>query len=111
LRAAIARLVEAEPASAKDVVKVARDARPEQQNAIGAGLADAANLYAKIGSDWARLAQAEIETAMRSAPADVVAGFTLASPPPFPRAIPGPGIAAPTTSGCISPSGSGGTCR
>lgn len=111
LRAEIARLVEADPASAKDVVAVARDARPEQQQAIGEGLADAANFYAKISSDWARIAQAEIETAIRAAPADVVAGFTLAGPPPFARAIPGPGVAAPTTSGCVSPSGSGRSCR
>jgi hypothetical protein len=113
LRAAIARAVEADPSLADVAVAMARNASPEQKQAIGAGLADAANYFAKIGLDWARRSEIRIRTAMICADAGTRIGFQVGEVPTLVEGIPGFNNAGATTSRCvngrpISPSGPGG---
>jgi hypothetical protein len=106
LRAAIAAAVEADSSLADAVVAAALKANPEQKRAMGAGLADAADYFAKIGLDWARSAEAAIRKAMLGADEDTRIGFLLGSAPTLGQGIPGFNNAGATTSGCrISPSG------
>ena len=91
LRAEIARLLEANPYLAREVVAAACPANPDQRQAIGAGLADAANYFGKLGSEAARLAETEIRTAMLIA--DPLTHFN--------DVIPGFGNAAVATNRCI----------
>jgi hypothetical protein len=113
LRAEIARAVEMDPILADVVVSLARNARPEQKQAIGAGLADAANYFAKIGLDWAKRSEARIRTAMVCADIGTRIGFQLAEAPTLAQGIPGFNNAGATTNACvngrpISPSGPSG---
>ena len=101
LRAEIARLLEANPSLAREVVAAACRANPNQKEAIGAGLADAANYFAKLGSDWARLAETEIRTAMQIADPLTRYWFQVASASNFPEAIPGFGNAGVATNRCV----------
>jgi hypothetical protein len=110
LRAAIARAVEADPGLADAAVAAARRANPDQKQAIGAGLADAANYFAKIGLDWARGAEGRIRTAMICADPGTRVGFQLGDLPTLVQGIPGFNNAGATTNACvngrpISPSG------
>jgi hypothetical protein len=113
LRAAIAAAVEADPFLADVVVSLARTARPEQKQAMGAGLADAANYFAKISLDWAKRSEARIRTAMLCADIGTRIGFQLGEAPTLAQGIPGFNNAGATTNACvngrpISPSGPGG---
>ena len=109
LRAAIAVLLESDPTLADDVVFAARTATPEQKQAIGMGIADAARYFAVcavVGTETCRAAEAILRLAMLFADAAVriafleivgseVAADIAPTPPIF---IPGIG-----TTTCISP--------
>jgi hypothetical protein len=110
LRAAIARAVEADPSLADAIVAIAKKASPAQKLAIGMGLADAADYFAKCGLDWCRGAEARIRTAMNSADEDTRIGFIQGSAPTLVQGIPGFNNAGVMTNGCshvVSPSGPG----
>ena len=81
LRAAVARAVEANPLLADEFVFLATKAKPAQKEAIGMGLADAANYFAKCGLDSCRVAESRIRTAMICADPGTRVGFTLGSAP------------------------------
>lgn len=107
LRAAIARAVVAEPSLAEAVVAAAAGANPAQQQSIGAGLADAATFFSRIGSAWAQAALQVIQSAMASAPPGVLAAFTFVANSTGGQ---GGGFSIPsgltiTASRCVSPSG------
>src|SRR5207245_7706155 len=102
LRAAIARAVEADPGLADAAVAAARRANPDQKQAIGAGLADAANYFAKIGLDWARGAEGRIRTAMVCADDGTRVGFQIGSTPTVAEGIAGFNNAGATTNGCVT---------
>ena len=106
MRAAIAAAVEADPALADLIVLAAKSANPAQKLAIGAGLADGANFFAKSGLAGAQAAAAEIQTAMASADEGTRSGFLLADTPTLASGIPGFNNAGATTNGGgrISPS-------
>jgi hypothetical protein len=104
LRGAIARMVEADPSLADDAAFAARGANPSQKEAIGAGLADAANFFARIASGAARDAGRRIATALSSADPGTQAGSLLSSVLTQVGGIPGVGNAGAATSNCISPS-------
>ena len=102
LRAEIARLLEAYPSLAREVAAAACIANPNQKEAIGAGMADAANYFAKLGSDAARLAEAEIRTAMLIADPITRYWFQVASASNFGEGgIPGFGNAGVATNRCV----------
>jgi hypothetical protein len=105
LRAAIAQLVETTPSLADEVVLLARNANPAQKEAIGAGLADAANYYAKCGSDFCRGAESRIRIAMNFADAGTRVGFILGEAPTLAQGIPGFNNAGATTNGCLRGTG------
>jgi hypothetical protein len=107
LRAAIARAVEANPSLADAAVAAARNANPSQKEAIGAGLADAANYYAKCGSDLCRGFEGGIRTAMNCADPGTRVGFLLAEAPTLAQGIPGfnnagAGTNGAGTNGCVT---------
>jgi hypothetical protein len=102
LRAAVAAAVEANPSLADAVVAAARKANPAQKQAIGAGLADAANYFAKIGLDWARAAEGRVRTSMVCADEGTRVGFELASVPTLAQGIPGFNNAGANTNGCVT---------
>jgi hypothetical protein len=102
LRAAIARAVEMDPGLADAAVAAARRANPEQKQAIGAGLADAANYFGKIGLDWARGAEGRIRIAMRCADADTRVGFQIGEVPTLVQGIPGFNNAGASTNACVN---------
>jgi hypothetical protein len=106
LRAAIARAVEIDPSLADDVVFAARGANASQKLAMGEGLGDAASFFARSGSDFARLAEARIRTALSFADAGTRVGFISATTPTAieQAGIPGFNNAGTTIGGCISPS-------
>jgi hypothetical protein len=104
LRGAIARTVEADPSLADDAAFAARGANPSQKEAIGAGLADAANVFARIASGTARDAARRIATALKSADPGTQAGSLLSSVLTQVGGIPGVGNAGAATSNCVSPS-------
>jgi hypothetical protein len=101
LRAEIARLLEANPHLAREVAAAACSASPDQKEAIGAGMADAANYFAKLGSEAARLAETEIRTAMQIADPLTRYWFQVASTSNFNDAIPGFGNAGVATNRCV----------
>ena len=104
LRAAIASVVEGNPSLADDAVFAARGANPRQKEAIGAGLADAANFFAKIASNAARDAARRIATALTSADPGTQTGSLSSSVLTLVGGISGVGNAGVATSNCISPS-------
>lgn len=116
LRAAVARAIEADPSLAADFVAVGGSVPPAAAEAIGTGLADAAQFFAKLGTGWARFALGTIEDAVASGSSYLSAGFTLAGGSavmggPFSTGgIPGLASAAVGTSRCISPSREHGRC-
>jgi hypothetical protein len=101
LRAEIARVLEANPRLAREVAAAACSASPDQKEAIGAGMADAANYFAKLGSEAARLAETEIRTAMQIADPLTRYWFQVASMSNFNDAIPGFGNAGVATNRCV----------
>jgi hypothetical protein len=101
LRAEIARLLETNPHLAREVVAAACGANPDQKEAIAAGMADAANFFAKLGSEAARLAENEIRTAMLTADPLTRYWFQVASFSTFNEAIPGFGNAGVATNRCV----------
>jgi hypothetical protein len=112
LRAAVARAVEADPSLADELVFLARKASPAQKQAIGMGLADAADYFAKCGLDACRASEARIRTAMNCADDGTRTGFIQGSAPTMVQGIPGFNNAGAQTNGCthvISPSGPGGS--
>jgi hypothetical protein len=111
LRAAIARLVEGDASLAEAVVAAAETANPAQQTAMGAGLGDAQDFFAKIGSDFALHAAALIRAAVIDAGPILLAGYLSAVTPNDANVIPGTNNSVGnTTSACISPSKPGGRC-
>ena len=111
LRLAIARLVEADAALAAAVVAASEFANPAQQAAIGAGLGDATNFFAKIGSDLAKHAAELIRAAIVYANPIVLANYTNSVSVYDAQVIPGTNNnAGNTTSNCISPSRPGHGC-
>ena len=103
LRGAIARAVEADASLVDDVIFVARNANRKQREAIWAGLADAANYYARLGSSAARAIEQRFRTALETDNADAHAGPCLACADDLAAAIPGfRKSAAPAE--CVSPS-------
>jgi hypothetical protein len=102
LRAAIAAAVEADPDVADTAVLLALKANAAQKLAIGAGLADAANFYAKGGSSESKLAAAQIRTAMAAADAGTRAGFLMADAPTLAPGIPGFNNTGANTNGCVT---------
>jgi len=102
LRATIARLVEANPALADEVVAAARRANPSQKAAIGAGLADAANYFAKCGEDFCRGLESRIRTSLNCADDGTRVGFLIGETPTLVQGIPGFNNAGATTSGCVT---------
>lgn len=116
LRAAVARAVEADPSLAAGFVAAASSVPPAVAEAIGAGLADAAQFFAKLGTGWARFALGTIESAVASGSSYLLAGFSLAGGSALmggqfsTGGIPGVASAAVGTSRCISPSRGHGRC-
>ena len=115
LRAAIARLLEANPALADDVVAAARKANPAQKQAMGEGLADATLYFAKCGSDACRGFEAQIRWAERFADEGTRIGIVLGDVPTLAQGIPGFNNSGVLSNGCvttnnnvISPSGPSG---
>jgi hypothetical protein len=111
LRAAIARAVEANPSLAYAVVAAAATANPDQQKAMGEGMADARDFYAKLGSPFAVAAQQLIQSAILSAPPAMLIAFNIAvQQSSLALAIPGTGGPSVTTNTCVSPSRPGNGC-
>ena len=111
LRAAVARLVEADPSLAAAVVAAAAHATPEQQAAIGAGLGDASAYYAKLSFATAAYAANLITQAMTAADPITLAGYISVIQPTQAQVIPGSNNnVGNTTSRCISPSTPGHGC-
>ncbi|HVA12852.1 MAG TPA: hypothetical protein VNF99_06365 [Stellaceae bacterium] len=81
LTAAITAAVEANPALAADVAAVALNANPAQQEAMGTGLADAANFFGSQGTVAGNAARDEILTAAANGPPDMVAAVDAAIEP------------------------------
>src|SRR5215469_18102174 len=111
LRAAVARLVEADPSLAAAVVAAAAHATPEQQSAIGAGLGDASAYFAKLSPSTAGYAADLITQAMTAADPTTLAGYISVIQPTQAQVIPGSNNNVDnTTSRCISPSTRGPGC-
>lgn len=111
LRAAVARLVETDASLAAAVVAASDLANPAQQAAIGAGLGDATNFFAKIASDFAKHAAELIRAAIVYANPIVLANYTVSVSVYDAQVIPGTdNNAGNTTSACISPSRPGHGC-
>lgn len=72
---AIAQAVEADPSLASLVVQAALTAKPAQQSAIGAGLAEAAAFFADSDTASARAAQEQIAAAMATAPVATLTAY------------------------------------
>jgi hypothetical protein len=102
LRAAIARLLEANPWLADDVVFAARKANPAQKQAVGEGLADATLYFEKCGSDSCRGAESQIRWAVRFADEGTRIGFIIGEAPTLAQGIPGFNNAGAQTNGCVS---------
>jgi hypothetical protein len=102
LRAAIARLLEANPSLADDVVFAARRGNPSQKEAMGEGLADAAAYFAKCGSDSCRGAEGQIRWAIRFADEGTRVGIIIGDVPTLASGIPGFNNAGAGTNGCVT---------
>jgi len=107
---AIASAVEEDPALASAVVEVALTANPEQQQALGAGLAGAASFFADKTSPDANQAQQEIQAAMTGAPGLTQTAFTNAGGATALLTTLTSSGANITTSTCVSPSRRSGGC-
>jgi len=111
LRAAVARLTEADPSLAAAEVAAAAHATPEQQAAIGAGLGDASAYFAKLSPSTAGYAADLITQAMTAADPTTLAGYISVIQPTQAQVIPGSNNNVDnTTSRCISPSTHGHGC-
>jgi hypothetical protein len=120
LRAAVARLLEVNPALADDVVAAARRGNHAQKEAMGEGLADASLYFAKCGSDFCKGYEAQIRWAERYADDETKVGIIEGEAPTFVGGIPGfnkvggpvnaiglqtNGCVGVSTSSVVSPSG------
>jgi hypothetical protein len=104
LRAAVARLTEAEPSLAVAEVAAAAHAAPEQEAAIGAGLADAEADFTRLGPNGEAAADL-ITQAMKAADPATLAAFISLMQPNQAQVIPGSGNNVDNiTDRCISPS-------
>jgi len=99
----IALAVEADPGLADALVAAALNANQAQQQAIGAGLAEALLFFANSDTPAAKAAQQEIQAAMAGAPAGTLTAFNTAL-------FNGNGLTL-TTSNCVSPSRPANGCR
>ena len=81
LAAAIIAAVEANPNLADDVVAASQNATPDQQAAIGTGLANAANYFANLNTPAGNAAHDEIVAAAANGPALLVASLDAAIAP------------------------------
>jgi hypothetical protein len=107
LRAAVALAIEGNPSLAADAVFAAQSSNASQKEAIGSGLADAANFFAKSGSTSAQQAQAEIQAALTHADAGTqaganAAGIQAARGSTSTQGIPGFTNTTTTIGGCVS---------
>jgi hypothetical protein len=102
LRATVARLVEAEPALAREMVSVSDNATAAQKEAIGAGLADAASFFAKCGVSC-KDAEQKVRSAISFADSGTRVGYVMAATPTMSQGIPGFGNTGATTSGGLNP--------
>jgi hypothetical protein len=105
LRAAIALLLESDPNLADDVVFAALNGTPDQKQAIGLGIADAARFFATCVTAICLVGEAVLRQAMifaddltRTAFADATNSSTVDISPTRPIYIPGLGAA-----NCVSP--------
>jgi hypothetical protein len=104
LRAGIALAIESDPSLAADAVFAAQSANQSQKEAVGAGLADAASFFSKMGSAAALQAQAQIQEALTYADAGTQAGVnaqTAQGNTSF-QGIPGFTNTTTTIGGCVS---------
>jgi hypothetical protein len=85
LRAAIARAVEANPTLADDTVFAPASAT--QQDAKGAGLADAVKFFANCGLATCRTAESQIRTAISFGDSGTRAGFVVAANPALAQSL------------------------
>ena len=92
LRAAVARAVEKDPSLAIAMSAAARTLTDARQQAVGAGLADADQYFAKRGTTEAAAAAGLIETAVPAAPPAILIGYALAGGSAAGEAIPDVGI-------------------
>ena len=105
LRAAIARLLEANPFLADDVVAAARRANPEQKLAIGEGMADATLYFAKCASDFCKGNEARIRFAADFADEGTRIGMVIGDAPTLVQGIPGFNNAGASSNGCVTTGG------
>jgi hypothetical protein len=107
LRAAVARMVEADASLAADAALAARTATAAQKQAIGSGLWDAASFFAKCGTPC-RGAEMRVRATMDCSDAGTRVGFVSASDATLLQSIPGFDNAGAQTSNCpgtvVSPS-------
>jgi hypothetical protein len=109
LRAAVARLTEADPSLAPAEVAAAAKATPEQEAAIGGGLADAEADFAKLGSG--AYAADLITQAIKAADPTTLAAFIAVMRPTQAQVIPGSNNNVDdTTNRCVSRSTPGRRC-
>jgi len=104
LRAAVARLVKADPALAPDAVLIAGIANACQAQAILQGLADAADAFAKVGSAFARDAEWHIRIVLASSGPDTRTGKCLPQEAGLAQGAPGFSNVDASPGGCVSPS-------
>jgi hypothetical protein len=102
LRAAIARLLEANPSLADDVVAAAHRAKPPQKQAIGEGIADATLYLAKCGSDFCKGYEARIRWAANFADEETRIGVVIGDVPTLAQGIPGFNNAGALSNGCVT---------
>jgi hypothetical protein len=81
LAAAIAAAVEANPNLADDVVAASQNATPDQQTAMGTGLANAANYFANLNTPAGNAAHDEIVAAAANGPALLIASLDASITP------------------------------
>jgi hypothetical protein len=102
LQATVARLVEAEPSLAAEVVSLSDNAIAAQKEAIGGGLADAASFFAKCGAQC-KSAEQQVRCAIAFADSGTRVGYVMAATPTMSQGIPGFGNTGATTSGGVNP--------
>jgi hypothetical protein len=110
LAAAIAAAIEANANLADDVVAASQNATPDQQTAMGTGLANAANYFANLNTPAGNVAHDEIVAAAANGSALLIASLDAAIAP---TAGGGPGgtfvgltqnLNTQTQHSCVSPS-------
>jgi hypothetical protein len=104
LRSAIAGAIENDSALIGDVVVAANSANSYQWQAIRLALEDAANFFAAIGSNVARDADRQIQTALGPLNAGVGTAVGTVLQPEVMQGVPGFSNASGAISECISPS-------